>query len=318
VSAEKPTRIIDIAVASELARGREVFLDFARNPDGFEWRMLAREHRERFDREAGGAGTAGMTPLRRLLQINAPIVDWLEERFIRLRAGEMMQIRPKVQHFEGGVKINARAATTVRGLFAAGECAGGQHGANRPGGNALLDTQVFGRIAGESAARFAACRRALDESVAHEAVRAWLSGRARDQVAARDYRHANAGVILGAVQFGLSRAAGVMRTDGDLAAVLRRIAALHRRNPSGSNAAALEAANALTVAEMILRAALLRDESRGPHLRFAGERGLDPLPSRPEWERYIVISRAEDGTMQLEPRRPGALPFDQGESPRAR
>jgi len=309
VSAEKPTRIIDIAVASEIAYGREVFLDFSRNPDGFEWRMLSPKHRERFDREAGGVTTAGITPLGRLLQINAPIVDWLEERFIKLRAGARMQIRPKVQHFQGGVKINSRAATTVRGLFAAGECAGGQHGANRPGGNALLDTQVFGRIAGESAARLAASRGALDESVAEESARAWVSHRARGKIAERQHRHANAGVMLGGVQFVLSRAASVMRTGAGLSAALRGIAALHKRIAAGSNAAALEAANALTVAEMILRAALLRDESRGPHLRFAAEGGLDPITSRSEWERCIVIKRGEHGAMRLEPRHPRPLPF---------
>src|SRR5690606_37801225 len=59
------------------------------------------------------------------------------------------------QHFQGGVKIREKGNTEVRGLFAAGECAGGQHGANRPGGNALLDCQVFGKIAGEEAVRYA-------------------------------------------------------------------------------------------------------------------------------------------------------------------
>jgi len=156
VSAEKPTRAIDIAVAHEISRGERVYLDFSRDPEGFSWETLRPEHRARFAAEAGEAVNPASTPVQRLLQINAPVVEWLGERLIDLRAGERLHITPKVQHFQGGVKINGRAETTVPGLFAAGECAGGQHGANRPGGNALLDTQVFGRIAGESAARRAA------------------------------------------------------------------------------------------------------------------------------------------------------------------
>jgi len=51
------------------------------------------------------------------------------------------------------IKIREKASTNIEGLYAAGEVSGGQHGANRPGGNALLDCQVFGKIAGEEAAK---------------------------------------------------------------------------------------------------------------------------------------------------------------------
>ena len=69
-----------------------------------------------------------------------------------MEAGDLLEIAPSIQHFQGGIKIRERGNTSVKGLYAAGECAGGQHGANRPGGNALLDGQVFGRIAGREAA----------------------------------------------------------------------------------------------------------------------------------------------------------------------
>ena len=52
----------------------------------------------------------------------------------------------------GGILINGKAETTVPGLYAAGEAAGGQHGSNRPGGNSLADCQVFGARAGKYAA----------------------------------------------------------------------------------------------------------------------------------------------------------------------
>jgi len=311
VSAEKPSRIIDIAVSREIARGRDVFLDFSRDPEGFTWDALAPEHRARFREEAGGEVRPGATPLERLLQINAPVVDWLAQRAIDLRAGEKMLIAPKVQHFQGGIKINSRAETTVRGLFAAGECAGGQHGANRPGGNALLDTQVFGRIAGEAAAQRAAAIRHVDDGSLRCAAETVASRLARSHIAARRTRRGvRARGIPWEISALLSRAAGVIRTETGLSNALRQLQALGRRGIAGDTAASTqEVVNALTVAEMVLRAALMRDESRGPHLCFESEDSLEPMPSSAAWERYIVISRAADGEMGLEPRVPRPLPF---------
>jgi succinate dehydrogenase/fumarate reductase flavoprotein subunit len=68
---------------------------------------------------------------------------------------EPMLVHPTLHYQNGGLVIDDRAATAVPGLFAAGEVAGGIHGANRLMGNSLLDIVVFGRIAGQSASRFA-------------------------------------------------------------------------------------------------------------------------------------------------------------------
>ena len=68
---------------------------------------------------------------------------------------EPMIIAPTAHHSMGGVRINEKCETNIKGLFACGEVAGGIHGANRLGGNALADTQVFGAIAGRSAEEFA-------------------------------------------------------------------------------------------------------------------------------------------------------------------
>ena len=319
VSAEKPSRIIDIAVSREIARGRDVFLDFSRDPEGFTWDALAPEHRARFREEAGGEVRPGATPLQRLLQINAPVVEWLAQRAIDLRAGEKMLIAPKVQHFQGGIRINHRAETTVHGLFAAGECAGGQHGANRPGGNALLDTQVFGRIAGQAAAQRAAAIRHVDDGALRRAAEAVASRLARSHITARRTRRGvQAHEIPWEISGLLSRVAAVIRTEMGLSNALRRygqgmpcpyVSPPARRGIAGDTAASTqEVVNALTVAEMVLRAALMRDESRGPHLRFACAGTCGPLATRPDWERYIVIRR-QDGEMRLEPRVPRPLPF---------
>ena len=81
------------------------------------------------------------------------------------------------------------------------------------------------------------------------------------------------------------------------------LAAAGVRQEGCSLAFAAETRAILTVAEMVLRAALARDESRGPHLRFGAFGDTTPLPSREEWRRYIVISR-EGGDMRLEARVP--------------
>ena len=66
-----------------------------------------------------------------------------------------LPIKPACHFFMGGVRINERCETEVKGLYVCGECAGGLHGANRVGGNALPAALVFGEIAGRSAAEYA-------------------------------------------------------------------------------------------------------------------------------------------------------------------
>ena len=68
---------------------------------------------------------------------------------------EPMEVAPTAHHIMGGLRIRPDGATTVTGLFACGEVAGGVHGANRLGGNALAETQVFGKRAGEAAGKAA-------------------------------------------------------------------------------------------------------------------------------------------------------------------
>jgi succinate dehydrogenase/fumarate reductase flavoprotein subunit len=304
VSAEKRSCIIDIAVCRETARGDEVFLDFSRDPTGFSWHMLSSENRDRFRDEAGGHVEPGATPLARLLQINPQVIRWFDERGIDLRRQPAISVMPAAQHFQGGIRIGRTGETTVPGLFAAGECAGGQHGANRPGGNALLDTQVFGRIAGEAAAARAAATPAHDEAAvrngAQQLIQRMANGRARPQEARRRMRHL------------MARGASVVRTAGGLNGGLDALEQIIAEGVSfeAGSAVWLEVTNSFAVAEMILRAALLREESRGPHLRFASLSDLVPLPQRPEWERYIIIRRAHDGSMRLEARRPVPLVAD--------
>jgi succinate dehydrogenase / fumarate reductase flavoprotein subunit len=296
VSLEEPSHRIDIAVERERAAGRRVFLDFSRNPESLDWEALdpaiLRWYRE----------VKRQSPLHRLEAINPQSVAWLKERGIDLKAGERVEIAPAIQHFQGGVKIRIHGETTLPGLYAAGEVAGGQHGANRPGGNALLDCQVFGRIAGESAAQIVAELAPLDESV----LTAAMSGLA----ALTEAGGLPAAEVRAHAQRIVAAAAGVVRTESGLRAGLKALAALRAGGMAADEhglAYALETRNILDVTELVIRAALHRDESRGPHLRFASPDAAEPI-SRDDsrWQRYTVIQRGRKGAelRAVEPVRP--------------
>lgn len=73
-------------------------------------------------------------------------------------ASKQYEVAPGAHYFMGGIRIDTRSGTSVPGIFAAGECTGGLHGANRLAGNALSENQVFGAIAGYEAAEYALSR----------------------------------------------------------------------------------------------------------------------------------------------------------------
>lgn len=307
VSQRDPSHQIDVAVARELASGRRVYLDYRSNPGSFDLDALPAEIRARYAQEKGAdiSQSDAISPLERLLAINRPSVQWLAERGVDLEAGQLLEIAPAVQHFQGGVKIRAEAETTVAGLYAAGETAGGQHGANRPGGNALLDSQVFGRIAGKSAARYARAHPAghIDPAEGRVKLERLFTpgGSAAESVMAE-------------VQRCMSAACGVCRTGSGLRQALDDLRMLAQQGVRCDDMAlsrSIEAANILEVAQSVALAALQRDESRGPHLRFATEDSLRPVPPDEErWSRYIVIRRAEGGPVAMvrEPVRPATGP----------
>ncbi|RKY58810.1 MAG: succinate dehydrogenase [Candidatus Latescibacterota bacterium] len=290
---EEPTSRIDVAVQREVDGGNKVFLDFSRNPEALDW--------SRVDPEiVGWYRSKGVdlsdrrfsrNPLARLLAINPQSVEWLRERGVDLARGDLLEIAPAVQHFQGGVKIRPDGGTSVPGLYAAGEVAGGQHGAKRPGGNSLLDCQVFGRIAGESAARWAGAHRPNLEEALTELEEL------KEGTPASEVRRE-----LGEV---MSACAGVVRTERGLREGLKNILRLKEMGVKVDEegpAFAAETSLMLDVGEMILRAAAVRRESRGCHLSF--DDSGDPLPRDDgNWRRYIVIFE-EDGRMTLEVREP--------------
>jgi len=163
-----------------------------------------------------------------------------------------------VHFLMGGVMINPRGETTASGLYACGEVTGGVHGANRLGGNALLEAVVFGRIAGRSAAYGA------DRPV--QRLPGWPDETLPERSDLNRLKKINAEVT--AV---LWRYAGVVRHRDGLEKGLLDLASLQERfdtaAPARTSRLWWEVKNKLTVGRLILTAALMRRESRGAHFR---------------------------------------------------
>ncbi len=188
---------------------------------------------------------------------------------------EAMEIGPTCHYVMGGVEVDPdSAASRVPGLYAAGEVAGGMHGANRLGGNSLSDLLVFGRRAGQYAAEYAAGvsggRPAVSDSDVEEAAAAALAP-------FNSEGNENPYTVHQALQAIMQDLVGIIRNESELELALKEIAELERRiaqvsveghrqyNPGWH--LALDLNNMLLVSEAVARAALERRESRGGHTR---------------------------------------------------
>ncbi len=188
---------------------------------------------------------------------------------------EPMEVGPTAHYMNGGVRVDAdTAATAVPGLFAAGEVAGGLHGANRLGGNSLSDLLVFGRRAGLYAAEYAKGFKGtltLDQGQVAEIARDCLEPFDRQGSDENPY------TIQRDLQECMQVLVGIIRTEGELKKALEEIVVLKERakrvkvegnrqyNPGWH--LALDLKSLLTVSETVARAALERKESRGGHTR---------------------------------------------------
>ncbi|TMA38406.1 MAG: FAD-binding protein, partial [Deltaproteobacteria bacterium] len=187
---------------------------------------------------------------------------------------EPMEVGPTTHYMMGGVKVDPETqAATVPGLFAAGEVAGGLHGANRLGGNSLSDLLVFGRRAGLGAATYA---RALTSEPRVDAGR--VDAIAAELLAPFERSAGeNPYAVQDALQDMMGTYVGIARSADDLQGALAEIEQLRARaarvgvdgnrqyNPGWHTA--LDLRNLLTVSEAVARAALARRESRGAHTR---------------------------------------------------
>jgi succinate dehydrogenase / fumarate reductase flavoprotein subunit len=220
---------------------------------------------------------------------------------------EPMEVGPTTHYIMGGIRVDGDTQmSTVPGLFAAGECAAGLHGANRLGGNSLSDLLVFGQRAGTYAAQFAQAHAAVtpDQGQANVAAQQALEPFSRTS-GEGPYQ------IQQALQGTMQELVGIVRREEEMARALDQISALSARaaqvavagnreyNPGWHTA--LDLGNLLTVAEAITRSAIERRESRGGHFR-------DDFPDKDPGSATfnITVRKGPDGRMALsrEPIRP--------------
>jgi len=207
-----------------------------------------------------------------------------------------MEVGPTTHYMMGGVKVDPDSQmSAVPGLFAAGECAAGLHGANRLGGNSLSDLLVFGSRAGEYAANYAKALTGctVDDTQIESAARAALLPFER-----------TGGESPYAVQYDLQDMmqdkVGIVRVEAEMVHAVEEIAKLRKRmdnvfvpgNREYNNGwhTAMDLPNLLTVSELIARAAADRKESRGAHFR-------DDYPEKSaECAKFnIVLHKGPDG-----------------------
>ena len=215
---------------------------------------------------------------------------------------EPMEVGPTTHYMMGGVRVDAETQmSTVPGLFAAGECAAGLHGANRLGGNSLSDLLVFGQRAGKFAAQFAKQHRAgpVDRGEVDAAARAALAPFER-----RADQDGGPFQLQAELQDVMQDLVGIVRREEEMRRALDRIVELKRRaarttvvgnreyNPGWHTALDLDCL--LTVSEAITRAALDRKESRGAHFR-------DDYPKKDDAAGRVttVIRKGSGGEMQV-------------------
>ena len=213
-----------------------------------------------------------------------------------------MEVGPTCHYAMGGLKVEAATgATRVPGLFAAGECSGGMHGANRLGGNSLSDLLVFGFRAGVGAAEYAKSAPApvLDEAQITAAANEMTGYFGRENAENPYQLHLD-------LQNTMQNLVGIFREDKDLAAALSRLEEYKERyqrvgimdgnrmfNPGWHLCRDLK--NMLICSEAIARAAQLRKESRGAHSR------LDYATYDDYWSEHNLLSEDQGGHMNVQP-----------------
>ena len=167
-------------------------------------------------------------------------------------ATDLIPVRPAAHYLMGGVKTDLKGRSTLRGLYAAGEVAcTGVHGANRLASNSLLEGLVFG-------ARVA-------ESMRNE--RRSFSPRARHTVPGSADRGTFTSDIAQQVQAAMWQYAGVVREKHGLRQLQDQVATWKSSLRAIATRPAIETRNLLSVADLITRSALAREESRGAHFR---------------------------------------------------
>ena len=199
-----------------------------------------------------------------------------------------IEVAPTAHHFMGGLKIDTDASSSLKNLFGAGEVCGGVHGANRLGGNALADTQVFGKIAGVSASRAAGETelKTNDEMVREEAQRIddlIHEGTVKPQEFKNNIKKL------------MWEKVAIVREEKTLNEALKELQEMQKdienldvsdkKQYNTDLVTALEVINMVEICILTVKSAILRRESRGAHFRSDFPESIDM------WKRSIVINK---------------------------
>ncbi len=233
----------------------------------------------------------------------------MHEQFLKLAdidiSKEPMEVFPTVHYTMGGIKVDPETcATNVPGLFAAGECAGGLHGANRLGGNSLSDLLVFGRRAGDGASEYVAesthSAEIAESDVLTEMARVLepLEKKEGDE---------NPYLMQQELQEAMMEHANLMRTGDSLKEGLGKVLALKDRLPGvkvgGTRLfnpgwhTAQDIRYLIQISEIILRTAMLRTERRGAQWRLDYDGPNDDLGKI-----NFIVTKDEQGEVGIERR----------------
>ncbi len=199
-----------------------------------------------------------------------------------------IEVAPTAHHFMGGLKINTDASTSLDNLFGAGEVCGGVHGANRLGGNALADTQVFGKIAGVSAAKAAKSTeiKTNDDMVNAEASR--IEGLIKKgSIKPQEFKNNIKKLMWEKV--------AIVREEKTLNEALKELQEMQKdlvnldvkdtKQYNTDLVTALEVINMVEICILTVKSAILRRESRGAHFRS------DFPETNDEWKKSIVMNK---------------------------
>jgi succinate dehydrogenase / fumarate reductase flavoprotein subunit len=216
---------------------------------------------------------------------------------------EPMEVGPAQHYVMGGVEVDPdTAASSVPGLFAAGEVSGGMHGSNRLGGNSLSDLLVFGRRAGQGAIAYLD---SLSESGGRPAATDAALAEAQAEALAPLERTGgeNPYTVHSEVQQTMSDLVGIIRRESEIKSALAELEKLRERAARVSSEGgaaynpgwhlALDLRNIVLIADCVAQAALERQESRGGHTR-------DDFPGMsPEWRKINLICTLDGDRVTL-------------------
>ncbi|MGH2751955.1 MAG: FAD-binding protein, partial [Actinomycetota bacterium] len=215
---------------------------------------------------------------------------------------EPMEVGPTCHYMMGGLKVDAEtAAATVDGLFAAGEVAGGMHGANRLGGNSLSDLLVFGRRAGRAAADYARAIEVRPEAtadqtgeVAREALEPFERTEGENPYLLQQRLQDTMQALVGIIRAEDDLRRGLDALGGELKERAERVTAEGNRLYNPGWHLALDLRSLLAISEAIALAALERKESRGAQTRE------DFPQTDPELGKINVVLRMKNGELYVD------------------